>query len=126
MPKSTLRPPHRIMALVAAGGQGARLRPLTDRRSKPAVPFGSGYRMDVTQMIDFHLERDADVTVAALRVPIERASSFGVLEVDADSRVCGFEEKPEHPLPMPGDPPTCLCLDGQLRVQRGLPGARTA
>jgi glucose-1-phosphate adenylyltransferase len=161
------------MALVAAGGQGARLRPLTDRRSKPAVPFGSRYRivdfvlsnlvnsgictihllvqyksqsliehirkawtisllfpdcfvtvvppqmcegtswfqgtadalcqnlhlianqhpdlvlvfgadhvyrMDVTQMIDFHLERDADVTVAALPVPIERASSFGILE----------------------------------------------
>jgi glucose-1-phosphate adenylyltransferase len=90
--------------LVAAGGQGARLRPLTDRRSKPAVPFGSRYRMDVTQMIDFHLERDADVTVAALPVPIERASSFGILEINADSRVCGFEEKPEHPRPRPGNP----------------------
>jgi glucose-1-phosphate adenylyltransferase len=191
------RVPHRILALVAAGGQGARLRPLTDRRSKPAVPFGSRYRivdfvlsnlvnsgictihllvqyksqsliehirkawtisplfpdcfvsvvppqmregpewfqgtadavcqnlhliedqhpdlvlvfgadhiyrMDVTQMIAFHLEREAEVTVAALPVPVEQASAFGILEVDPDARVRGFAEKPAQPRAMPAEP----------------------
>ena len=55
-------------------------------------------------MVDFHKERDADVTIAALPVPLERASSFGVIAADAEGRVCGFEEKPAHPRPMPGNP----------------------
>lgn len=187
----------RIVALVMAGGQGARLRPLTDTRSKPAVPFGARYRiidfvlsnlvnsgiftiyllvqyksqsliehirkawtisplfpdcfvtvvppqmhdgptwfqgtadavcqnlslvashhpdlvlvfgadhvyrMDVNQMIEFHLERRADVTVAALPVALERACDFGIIDADAEGRVVGFEEKPARAHPRPGDP----------------------
>jgi glucose-1-phosphate adenylyltransferase len=187
----------RIVALVLAGGQGARLRPLTDTRSKPAVPFGARYRivdfvlsnlvnsgistiyllvqyksqsliehirkawtisplfpecfvtvvppqmqegpnwfqgtadavcqnlnlvlshhsdmvlifgadhvyrMDVGQMIDFHLQRAASVTIAAVPVPLERASDFGIVDVDAGGRVNSFAEKPERPRPMPQDP----------------------
>lgn len=187
----------RIVALVLAGGQGARLRPLTDTRSKPAVPFGARYRivdfvlsnlvnsgistiyllvqyksqsliehirkawtisplfpecfvtvvppqmqegpnwfqgtadavcqnlnlvlshhsdmvlvfgadhvyrMDVGQMIDFHLQRAASVTIAAVPVPLERASDFGIVDVDAGGRVTSFAEKPERPRPMPQDP----------------------
>lgn len=62
------------------------------------------YRMDLQQMIDFHLQREADVTVAALPVPIAEASSFGCIVADHDGRVLEFEEKPENPTPMPSDP----------------------
>jgi glucose-1-phosphate adenylyltransferase len=62
------------------------------------------YRMDINQMIAFHQERQAGVTVAARPVPIGDASSFGVLAVDAEGRVVDFEEKPVRPRPMPGDP----------------------
>jgi glucose-1-phosphate adenylyltransferase len=189
--------PRHVLAIVMAGGQGSRLMPLTETRSKPAVPFGSRYhiidfvlsnlvnsgiftiyllvqyksqsliehirnawtisplfpeqfvtvvppqmregpnwfqgtadavtqnmnliiahhpelvlvfgadhvyRMDVTQMVEFHLERSADITVAALPVPIERASDFGVIKVDAEGRILDFQEKPERPSHIPGDP----------------------
>ena len=61
------------------------------------------YRMDVSQMLQFHMDKEADMTVAALPVPIKKASSFGIIEVDSRGRVTGFEEKPKEPKPMPGD-----------------------
>jgi len=196
-PQHRVRYANSIMAMVMAGGQGSRLMPLTEKRSKPAVPFGSRYRiidfvlsnlansgvftiyllvqyksqsliehirqawsisalfpdqfvtvvppqmqngqdwftgtadavaqninlietqhpelvlvfgadhiyrMDVNQMIGFHLEREADVTVAALPVPIEQSPNFGVIVTDEDGRIRGFEEKPERGTPIPGDP----------------------
>lgn len=62
------------------------------------------YRMDVRQMVRFHRERGADVTVAAIPVPIAEASRFGVIEVERDGRIRAFHEKPAHAVPMPGDP----------------------
>jgi glucose-1-phosphate adenylyltransferase len=62
------------------------------------------YRMDIRQMVDFHLEKEAFVTVAARPVPIEQASSFGVIVTDEERRIVGFQEKPKKPTPMPGDP----------------------
>ncbi len=62
------------------------------------------YRMDLQQMVDFHREREADVSVAALPVPIAEASSFGCIVADRSGRVLEFEEKPENPTPMPSDP----------------------
>jgi glucose-1-phosphate adenylyltransferase len=62
------------------------------------------YRMDIRQMIDFHREREADVSVAALPVPLQEASAFGVIAADAQSRVQEFQEKPRQPAPIPGDP----------------------
>jgi glucose-1-phosphate adenylyltransferase len=50
------------------------------------------YRMDITQMVEFHIARDAEITVAALPVPLHAASNFGVIEVDAENRIIGFEE----------------------------------
>jgi glucose-1-phosphate adenylyltransferase len=187
----------RILAIILAGGRGRRLSPLTEERSKPAVPFGGRYRivdfvlsnfinskiysiyvlvqyksqslighltaawrfggllrhqfitvvppqmrggeiwylgtadavyqnlnliedfapdliavfgadhiyrMDINQMIDFHLLKGADATVAALPVPIEAAHGFGIIEVDADEHIIGFQEKPPQPKPMPSDP----------------------
>ncbi|MEW6116556.1 MAG: glucose-1-phosphate adenylyltransferase [Nitrospirota bacterium] len=61
------------------------------------------YRMDIRQMIDFHLEREAYVTVAARPVPLAQASSFGVILTDNEKRIVGFQEKPKKPAPMPGD-----------------------
>ncbi|HSN05045.1 MAG TPA: glucose-1-phosphate adenylyltransferase [Nitrospira sp.] len=188
---------QRILAIIMAGGKGERLMPLTELRSKPAVPFGgkyrivdfvlsnflnSGimamyvlvqyrsqsliehlrrawriggrikenfitvvppqmkarggwyegtadavyhnlnliqdfapdlvavfgadhiYRMDIGQMIQCHLEHAADVTVAARPVPLHAAKAFGIIDVDREGRIVGFEEKPKQPKPMPDDP----------------------
>lgn len=77
-----------------------------DHRPELVVVFGADhiYRMDIRQMIDFHLERNASATVAARPVPIREASAFGIIETDQDKRITGFREKPEHPVPMPNDP----------------------
>jgi glucose-1-phosphate adenylyltransferase len=187
----------KVLAMVLAGGQGSRLHPLTAERSKPAVPFGSRYRvvdfvlsnlvnseirgiyllvqyksqsliehvnkawglphaipgqfvtvvppqmregadwfqgtsdaiwqninlierhapdmvavfgadhiyrMDVRQMIDFHRQNSAHVSVAAIPVPLDKASAFGIIDADAKGRIRGFLEKPQNPPPMPNDP----------------------
>ncbi|MGQ0645797.1 MAG: glucose-1-phosphate adenylyltransferase [Elusimicrobiota bacterium] len=187
----------KVLGIIMAGGKGERLRPLTQERGKPAVPFGgkyrivdfvisnfvnSGvfsiyvlvqylsqslidylriswrnrgiiqdhfitvvppqmrmgevwyrgtadavsqnlnlindfdpdyvavfgadhiYRMDIGQMLAYHVEKGADATVAALPVPVEKASGFGIIEVNKANRVMGFDEKPKNPKPMPGDP----------------------
>jgi glucose-1-phosphate adenylyltransferase len=61
------------------------------------------YRMNVGSMIDFHMEKQAEVTVAANPVPREQAREFGVIEVDADSRIMAFHEKKADAPTMPGD-----------------------
>ncbi len=188
---------NRVLAIIMAGGKGERLMPLTEQRSKPAVPFGgkyritdfvlsnflnSGimamyvlvqyrsqsliehlrrawriggrikqhfitvvppqmkarggwyegtadavyhnlnlirdfapdlvavfgadhiYRMDINQMIQFHRQNNAEVSVAALPVPLHAAAGFGIIDTDRDGRVTGFEEKPKKPKPMIQDP----------------------
>src|SRR5215469_11056156 len=70
------------------------------------------YRMDINQMIEFHLERKASVSVATLPVPLEEANQFGVLEVDSGMRVFNFDEKPTNPRAMPGAPGKCLASMG--------------
>ncbi|HEC98502.1 MAG TPA: glucose-1-phosphate adenylyltransferase [Nitrospirae bacterium] len=79
---------------------------ITQQNPRLVLVFGADhiYRMDIRQMMDFHLANDADVTVAARPVPIEEASSFGVIQTDADNRIVGFQEKPKNPTPMPTDP----------------------
>jgi len=62
------------------------------------------YRMDLRQMVDFHREREADVTVAALPVPVVDAKGFGVIVADHAGRVNELQEKPANPTPMPSDP----------------------
>ena len=197
--------PQRVLGIIMAGGKGERLLPLTEVRSKPAVPFGGKYRiidfvlsnfvnsditslyvlvqyrsqsliehlrkswqldgrlshsfvsvvppqmrardgwyegtadavyqnlnliadwnpdviavfgadhiyrMDIRQMLELHLEHDADATVAALPVSIEAASSFGILEADREGHMIGFEEKPAVPKAMSGRPGYALSSMG--------------
>ena len=61
------------------------------------------YRMNVGSMIDFHMAKQAEVTVAANPVPREAAAEFGVIEVDADGRILAFHEKNPDAPTMPGD-----------------------
>ncbi|MEJ2360334.1 MAG: glucose-1-phosphate adenylyltransferase [Gammaproteobacteria bacterium] len=195
----------KIVAFVMAGGAGKRLRPLTNERCKPAVPFGGRYRivdfvlsnlinsdirsiyllvqykpqsliehirkgwtispllrdqfvtvvppqmqddnirfrgtadavyqsinllrihrpdlvavfgadhiyrMDVRQMVRFHHEHEADITIAALPVPLEKSMRFGILDVDAERRIHGFEEKPARGKPLPAKPTHTLASMG--------------
>jgi len=76
------------------------------------------YRMDVNQMVAFHREREADVTVAARRVPVAEAADFGVLEVDGGGRIVNFVEKPTAPRPMPGDPSRAYVSMGNYLFRR--------
>lgn len=55
------------------------------------------YKMDYEDMLDFHKQKNADVTIAAIPVPMEEASRFGVVLTDEDKQITEFEEKPEHP-----------------------------
>ncbi|NOX44921.1 MAG: glucose-1-phosphate adenylyltransferase [Caldiserica bacterium] len=71
------------------------------------------YKMDYREMLSFHREAGADLTVAALRVPRDEARGrFGVFVTKGDGRVLSFREKPEDPPPAPDDPGRCLASMG--------------
>ena len=55
------------------------------------------YKMDYEVMLDFHKENNADVTIAAMPVPMEEAKRFGIVITDENRKITDFEEKPEHP-----------------------------
>jgi len=195
-----------VVAVILAGGKGARLDPLTRDRAKPAVPFGGAYRiidftlsnclnsgvrkmlvltqykamsldrhinhgwqgylcrelgefidvvppqqridehwyqgtadaiyqniytiekerpkhvvvlagdhiykMDYMSLVAAHEEKRADLTISVLRVPREQAGHFGVMQVDGQFRVTGFQEKPANPQPIPDDPAYALASMG--------------
>jgi glucose-1-phosphate adenylyltransferase len=69
------------------------------------------YRMDISQMISQHAMNRADITIAAIAVPVEDAKRFGVISVDEDSQVTAFEEKPANPQTIPGKE-TCYASMG--------------
>jgi glucose-1-phosphate adenylyltransferase len=70
------------------------------------------YKMDYGPMIAFHAENNADITVGVVQVPLAEARSFGVLTVNTTDRVTRFDEKPEDPQPMPGQPDLALASMG--------------
>jgi glucose-1-phosphate adenylyltransferase len=107
----------------------------TLQREKPdLVLILSGdhvYKMDYRKMIDFHLEKNADLTVATIRMDRQLSREFGVIEVDKDWRIIGFQEKPEEPKTIPGDPEGILASMGvyvfntEILVRRLIEDARS-
>ena len=70
------------------------------------------YKMDYARMLRFHEERGAAVTLATIEVPIADANRFGVIAVDENERVTGFQEKPKEPTSIPGSPDFALASMG--------------
>ncbi len=71
------------------------------------------YKMDYRRMLAFHRGHGGPATVATLRVPVaEAAGQLGVVEADAESRVIGFQEKPDRPATVPGDDGHCFSSMG--------------
>lgn len=71
------------------------------------------YKMDIRQMLGFHQKQNAELTVAALPVPLAEAKHFGIIEVDDDWRMIGFKEKPKSDVKtIPGDPEHVLASMG--------------
>ncbi len=70
------------------------------------------YRMDYGRVLLDHVANQADLTVACIEVPLEDASSFGVMSVDEANRVLDFTEKPIQPRPLPGAPDKALASMG--------------
>ena len=66
------------------------------------------YKMDYGKLLAFHVEKQADMTVACIEVSLADASAFGVMGVDGESRVVDFNEKPSHPALFPGKPDRAL------------------
>jgi glucose-1-phosphate adenylyltransferase len=66
------------------------------------------YKMDYGKMLDVHIARGASLTVAAIEVPLGESRRYGVLSVDEDSRITGFQEKPRTAAPTPWNPDVCL------------------
>lgn len=78
------------------------------------------YRMNIRDMIEFHEQKRAQITVAAIPVPKEEAREFGVIECTADGRITAFHEKMANPPTMPGNPDMCLASMGNYIFSTGL------
>lgn len=88
---------------------------ITDEDPDYVCIFGGDhiYKMDVSQMLDFHKENNADLTISAIPISIEEASEFGIMEVDENWRLTNFVEKPKtKPKSIPGQPDMCLASMG--------------
>ena len=70
------------------------------------------YKMDYSELLEFHVGTGADVTVSTIEFPRDAACHLGVLEVDSNQRIVGFEEKPANPKALPNDPNLVLASMG--------------
>ena len=70
------------------------------------------YKMDYSVMLDEHVERGAELSVACLEVPLEQASELGVMSVDVNDRILAFHEKPLRPMAVPNRPTQALASMG--------------
>ena len=88
---------------------------ITDEDPDYVCIFGGDhiYKMDVSQMLDYHKVKNADLTISAIPIPIEEAHEFGIIEVDDDWKLINFVEKPKDaPKSIPGNPNYCLASMG--------------
>lgn len=65
------------------------------------------YKMDYLKMLQYHIDKKADLTVSGIEIEKRLAHQFGVMVVDTDNRIVEFQEKPQDPKPIPGKPDTC-------------------
>ncbi len=70
------------------------------------------YKMNYQRLVESHISNQADVTIGALRVDLKAATQFGVMQVDETKRIVGFQEKPETPREIPGEPGVALASMG--------------
>ena len=70
------------------------------------------YKMDYRELLNQHAASGADVTVGCIPVPLDDASSFGIMQVSSEGRIIDFQEKPAHPKPMPDVSDHCLASMG--------------
>ncbi len=80
------------------------------------------YKMNYAELVAFHQAHQAAVTVGVIEMERERARGFGIVEVGADQRIVGFEEKPQRPKTIPGDPSRCYVSMGIYLFDRDLLG----
>jgi glucose-1-phosphate adenylyltransferase len=87
---------------------------ITDEKPGLLAIFGGDhvYKMDVRQMLAWHVDRKCDATIAVIPVPKHEARDFGVIEADETGRIVGFHEKVQDPPSMPGNPDMCLASMG--------------
>ena len=96
---------------------------ITDEDPDYVCIFGGDhiYKMDVSQMLDFHKEKDADLSISAIPIPISEAHEFGIIEVDDDWKLINFVEKPQYtPKSIPGNPDMCLASMGNYIFNKGI------
>jgi glucose-1-phosphate adenylyltransferase len=93
---------------------------IDDDRPDLVAIFGGDhvYKMDVRQMIEFHRDRGAIATVAAIPVPKAQGAEFGILEIDAAGRILAFHEKVASPPTIPGRDEWCLASMGNYVFER--------
>ncbi len=70
------------------------------------------YKMDYSQLLAEHVEKEADITVACLEIPLAEADAFGVMGVNDEWRITSFTEKPANPLSIPDQPDKALVSMG--------------
>lgn len=94
-----------------------------DEDPKYICVFGGDhiYKMDVSQMLQYHKKHCADLTISAIPIPISEASEFGIIEVDENWKLVNFVEKPQHtPRPMPNNPNMCLASMGNYIFKKDI------
>ena len=75
------------------------------------------FKMDVSQLDRYHLEKESDFTISSMVIKTEDAGRFGIIEVDEQRRIMGFEEKPKSPKEIPGNPGFCLTSMGNYLAE---------
>jgi len=96
---------------------------LLERNQADHVLILSGdhiYRMDYAALSEYHSECKADLTIACMKVPLEQATSFGVVAVDEAQRIVDFQEKPAQPRPLPDNAGCALASMGIYVFSKGV------
>ena len=87
---------------------------LNDSLCERIAVFGGDhvYKMDIQQIINYHDNKNTPLTIAAIPVKKEESLQFGIIEVDENNKIIGFQEKPEKGKTIPGNSEYCLASMG--------------